>query len=48
MQVIKDKLWQANKNILTKSSEIDFVTETDQQVEKLLINGLSTVFPEHK
>lgn len=47
-KVIKDKLWQANKTVMTKASEIDFVTETDQQVEKRLINGLSSVFPEHK
>lgn len=34
--------------MLEKSSDIDLVTETDQEVEKLLINGLSSKFPSHK
>lgn len=34
--------------IEVKSSEIDLVTETDQQVEKLLIDGLSKQFVDHK
>lgn len=37
-----------SKTIETKSGEIDLVTETDQEVEKLLINGLSKQFPDHK
>lgn len=37
-----------SKRIETKSCEIDFVTETDQQVEKLLVDGLSSQFPDHK
>ncbi|XP_044257684.1 inositol monophosphatase 1 [Tribolium madens] len=37
-----------SKNIELKSSEIDLVTETDQQVEKLLIQNLSKDFPDHK
>lgn len=32
----------------TKSGEIDLVTETDQQIEKLLIDSLSKQFPDHK
>lgn len=32
----------------TKSSEIDFVTETDQRIEKMLINTLSSEFPSHR
>lgn len=31
----------------TKSCDIDFVTETDQEVEKLLIDNLSKEFPDH-
>lgn len=31
-----------------KSGEIDLVTESDQEVEKLLISGLSQQFPDHK
>ncbi|KAL3108053.1 hypothetical protein niasHT_018215 [Heterodera trifolii] len=34
--------------VKTKSSPTDFVTETDQAVEKLLISGLSERFPDHK
>ncbi|XP_969076.3 inositol monophosphatase 1 [Tribolium castaneum] len=37
-----------SKNVALKSSEIDLVTETDQQVEKLLIQNLSKDFPDHK
>lgn len=31
-----------------KSCDIDFVTETDKQVEKLLMDGLGKQFPDHK
>lgn len=31
-----------------KSSNIDFVTETDQQVEKHLIDGIKNKFPSHR
>ncbi|KAK8730716.1 hypothetical protein OTU49_007883 [Cherax quadricarinatus] len=31
-----------------KSSAVDLVTETDKAVEKLLITGLSSAFPDHK
>nr|XP_008199777.1 PREDICTED: inositol monophosphatase 1 isoform X3 [Tribolium castaneum] len=37
-----------SKNVALKSSEIDLVTETDQQVEKLLIQNLGKDFPDHK
>lgn len=37
-----------SKTIDIKSGDIDLVTETDQEVEKLLINGLSAQFPDHK
>lgn len=37
-----------NKKVELKSGDIDLVTETDQQVEKLLIAGLSKQFPNHK
>ncbi|KAG7169960.1 Inositol monophosphatase 1-like [Homarus americanus] len=36
------------KNVETKSSVVDLVTESDKAVEKLLITGLSGVFPDHK
>lgn len=36
------------KNIEMKSSAVDLVTESDKAVEKLLISGLSSAFPDHK
>ncbi|XP_076758967.1 inositol monophosphatase 1 [Xylocopa sonorina] len=36
------------KDLMTKSSDIDFVTEWDQKVEKLLFEGISSKFPDHK
>lgn len=36
------------KTIEQKSSNIDLVTETDEQVEKLLIEGIRKKFPDHE
>jgi myo-inositol-1(or 4)-monophosphatase len=36
------------KTIEVKSSNIDLVTETDQQVEKLLIDGIKSKYPDHQ
>ncbi|KAG5883505.1 hypothetical protein JTB14_013932 [Gonioctena quinquepunctata] len=47
-ELISVKVSERNKSVQKKSSEIDLVTETDQAVEKLLINGLSKQFPDHK
>nr|AEE62247.1 unknown [Dendroctonus ponderosae] len=47
-QLIKERTSSRTKKVETKSSAIDFVTETDQEVERLLIDGLSKAFPEHK
>ncbi|KAF7273584.1 hypothetical protein GWI33_013692 [Rhynchophorus ferrugineus] len=47
-QLIKERTSSRNKKVETKSGAIDFVTETDQEVEKLLIEGLSMAFPDHK
>ncbi|KAJ8929002.1 hypothetical protein NQ314_018361 [Rhamnusium bicolor] len=47
-ELIQEKISSRNKFIEMKSNEIDLVTETDQQVEKLLIDGLSEEFPQHK
>ncbi|KOC67440.1 Inositol monophosphatase 1 [Habropoda laboriosa] len=33
---------------MTKTCEVDLVTEWDQKVEKLLIDGISSKFPDHK
>ncbi|XP_066250835.1 inositol monophosphatase 1 [Euwallacea similis] len=47
-QLIKERISSRTKKVETKSGAIDFVTETDQEVERLLIEGLSTAFPGHK
>ncbi|KAK9499861.1 hypothetical protein O3M35_002816 [Rhynocoris fuscipes] len=36
------------KKVSTKASNVDFVTEWDQKVEKLLITGISEKYPQHK
>ncbi|KAK2723969.1 hypothetical protein QYM36_002343 [Artemia franciscana] len=47
-QIIKEAFSSKHKNVTTKSSEIDFVTETDQAVEKFLIDGLKEKYPNHR
>lgn len=39
---------EVNKRVDTKSGSWDLVTEYDKNVEKLLINGILSNFPEHK
>ena len=46
-QLIRDRIW-SQKTVEFKSCEVDLVTETDKKVEKLLIFGLKSRFPEHK
>ncbi|XP_015509775.1 inositol monophosphatase 1 [Neodiprion pinetum] len=36
------------KNVEVKSCDVDLVTETDKQVEKLLMDGISSKFPDHR
>ena len=36
------------KTVVTKSSNIDLLTETDQEVEKMLMDGIRKVFPDHQ
>ncbi|XP_035702966.1 inositol monophosphatase 2 isoform X2 [Folsomia candida] len=36
------------KQVESKSCDMDLVTETDKEVEKLLIDGLHLAFPDHK
>lgn len=45
--LIRERLSE-KKTVETKSCDIDFVTETDKQVEKLLIEGLTEAFPTHQ
>jgi len=40
--------WTQTKTIHTKSSQVDFVTETDQEVEKMLFSGFKEIFPDHR
>lgn len=46
-EIIKTNIWSAKSSVLSKSSEIDLVTETDQEVEKYLISTLKENFPDH-
>lgn len=36
------------KTVVTKSCDVDLLTETDQEVERLLMDNLSRSFPSHK
>ncbi|XP_065090473.1 inositol monophosphatase 1-like [Ochlerotatus camptorhynchus] len=36
------------KTVVEKSSSIDLLTETDQQVERLLMDGITGIYPSHK
>lgn len=47
-ELIKNANSNRNKKVAIKSDRTDLVTETDQAVEKLLIDNLSHHFPEHK
>jgi len=42
------KAFSGKSHVSTKSSPSDLVTETDQLVEKLLINGIKQKYPTHK
>lgn len=45
---VKEALSKRDKNVETKSSATDLVTETDKAMEKLLVGGLQAKFPDHK
>lgn len=45
--IIREKIYQ-RKDVLTKSCDVDLVTEWDQKVEKLLIDGISSRYPDHR
>lgn len=47
LQLIASRFFKS-KNVVQKSSDIDVVTETDQEVEKLLIDTLTSAFPHHR
>ncbi|XP_046671465.1 inositol monophosphatase 1-like [Homalodisca vitripennis] len=46
-KLVRQKIWDV-KTVKTKACAVDFVTETDQQVEKMLIDEISSHFPDHK
>uniref|UniRef100_A0AC34QRQ5 Inositol-1-monophosphatase n=1 Tax=Panagrolaimus sp. JU765 TaxID=591449 RepID=A0AC34QRQ5_9BILA len=47
-QLVRSAFEHAAVVVHTKTLSTDLVTETDQAVEKLLIDGLSKAFPDHK
>ncbi|XP_063235139.1 inositol monophosphatase 1 [Bacillus rossius redtenbacheri] len=46
-ELIRDRIW-SQKTVEVKASEIDLVTETDQEIERILISSLRDKFPDHK
>lgn len=46
-QVVK-KAYFIDKSVVTKESFADLVTETDQAVERMIIDQLATKYPTHK
>ncbi|CAI5438499.1 unnamed protein product [Caenorhabditis angaria] len=46
--LVRNAFEQTESKVDTKLSDTDLVTETDQAVEKLLIDGLSKEFPDHR
>lgn len=46
-QIVREKIYQP-KDAMTKSCDVDLVTEWDQKVEKLLVDNISSKFPDHK
>lgn len=45
--IVREKIYQC-KDAMTKSCDVDLVTIWDQEVEKLLMDGISSKFPDHK
>ncbi|XP_014674666.1 PREDICTED: inositol monophosphatase 1-like, partial [Priapulus caudatus] len=46
--IIKKALNEDRRATTSKSSYSDLVTETDQEVEKILIRGLKKIYPNHR
>lgn len=47
LQLIASRFWKS-KTVQEKLCETDLVTETDREVEKLLIDSLTAAFPHHR
>lgn len=45
--IIKYRISQC-KDVQTKSCDIDLVTEWDQEIERILMDGISSKYPDHK
>lgn len=45
--IVRERIYQS-KDAMTKSCDVDLVTEWDQKVEKLIMDGISSKFPDHK
>ncbi|XP_032421012.1 inositol monophosphatase 1 isoform X1 [Xiphophorus hellerii] len=46
-QVVREAL-SDDRKVMTKSSAVDLVTQTDQKVEKLIIQSVKEKFPQHR
>jgi len=46
-QLVRERIW-SQKTVDCKSCDIDLVTETDRQVEELIISNLKSKFPDHR
>lgn len=46
-KIVRDAL-QNDMKIMCKSSSVDLVTKTDQNVEQLIITSVKEKFPEHR
>lgn len=46
-QVVRESLHDDRK-VMTKSSSVDLVTQTDQKVEQLIIQSVKEKFPTHR
>lgn len=46
-QVVREALLEDRK-VMTKSSSVDLVTQTDQKVEQLIIQSVKEKFPTHR
>lgn len=46
-QVVREAL-RDDRKVMTKSSSVDLVTQTDQQVEQLIIQSVKEKFTTHK
>lgn len=48
-QVVREALQDdGKKTVMTKSSSVDLVTQTDQKVEQLIIQSVKEKFPTHR